>query len=344
MVNRIPIAASNAYADVLDRLQDQRLDDLSAEPGNYISKTVAGRVYWYRQFTSGGKRQQAYVGAETPELLARIEKQKRQRTSEKDQASLVRMLVRSNSLPAPPPAVGNTLAVLAASGLFRLRCVLVGTVAYQTYAGMLGVRLPNAGFATEDVDLAQSRAISVAVEDASAPPVMDALRQADETFEPILRPGRGIMATSYQSETVKIEFLTPMRGPEEVAPVSLPSLGTMAQPLRFLDFLIFEEVPAVVLHRSGVLVNVPDPVRYAWHKLIVSQRRAPFAAQKAQKDVLQAEALFDVLAQDRPEDVLRLWQELSGPGRKNWQEIAMGGFRRMASDVQTKVGTILKTL
>ena len=36
------------------------------------------------------------------------------------------------------------------------------------------------------------------------------------------------------------------------APLPLPAIGAMGLPLRFLDFLIYDEVPAVLLHDGGV--------------------------------------------------------------------------------------------
>ncbi len=75
-----------------------------------------------------------------------------------------------------------------------------------------------------------------------------------------------------------------MRGPTEDAPADLPALGTGAQPLRFLDYLIYHEQPAAILYGSGALVNVPDPARYAWHKLIISQRRM-VNREKVRKDI-----------------------------------------------------------
>lgn len=54
----------------------------------------------------------------------------------------------------------------------------------------------------------------------------------------------------------------------------MPALGgASADPLRFLDFLIYEPVRAVLLHKSGISVIVPAPERYAVHKLIVASRR-----------------------------------------------------------------------
>ena len=62
-----------------------------------------------------------------------------------------------------------------------MRGVLVGTVAYQTYSAMLGIRLSASLLQTADVDIAQAKDVSVAVE-GSTPPVMDVLRKIDKKF------------------------------------------------------------------------------------------------------------------------------------------------------------------
>ena len=83
---------------------------------------------------------------------------------------------------------------------------------------------------------------------------------------------------------------TPNEGADTDKPQRLSALQTDAQALRFLDFLIREPEPAVLLYGPGIYVNVPAPQRYAIHKLIVSRRRREGAA-KRDKDLHQAEAL-----------------------------------------------------
>jgi hypothetical protein len=184
------------------------------------------------------------------------------------------------------------VAALAASGVFRLRGVLVGTVAYQAYAAMLGVRLPAAVVQTEDVDVAQAANVSAEVGEATRP-MAEVLREVDPSFQPVpgIDPQRVVRYAA--ASGVRVEFLTPNRGPETEEPQRLPALGTDAQPLRFLDFLIWEPEQAVLLHGAGILVTVPAPQRYALHKLIISRRRRNDS--KRDKDRMQAQALLDVL-------------------------------------------------
>ena len=93
----------------------------------------------------------------------------------------------------------------------------------------------------------------------------------------------------------------------------MPALRGHAQLLRYLDFLLYQEVNAVALHGAGIPIDVPEPVRFALHKLIVAQLRhqgVARSAAKAKKDLQQAQALIAVLARQRPDDLKDIWREL----------------------------------
>lgn len=55
---------------------------------------------------------------------------------------------------------------------------------------------------------------------------------------------------------------------------------------------------------AGLLIRVPNPARFALHKLVVSQRRPVAMAVKSRKDILQANLVLDVLKDLRPGDVV----------------------------------------
>ena len=65
--------------------------------------------------------------------------------------------------------------------------------------------------------------------------------------------------------------MTPAFGNESVR--ELPALGVCAQALNYLNFLIAEPIFAAAIYRSGILIQVPRPERFAVHKLIVADRR-----------------------------------------------------------------------
>ncbi len=324
MSTDIPLALQTTYADLVDRCASAAFDDAFSEDGAFTPKTVRDRRYWYFQTSTKGKRRQRYVGPETPELLERIDQHKKARHDQRDRQTLVSTLVRSAHLPRPISEIGEILAALAKAGVFRLRGVLVGTVAYQTYPAMLGTRLPAATIQTGDIDVAQFSDVSVAVGD-STPTILDVLQEVDRSFRPIPSTHDSRRITTYEAKGgLRVDFLTPNKGPDTDAPRHLPALGTDAQPLRFLDFLIHEPQPAVVLHGTGIYVLVPAPERYAVHKLIVARRRHEGSA-KRDKDIQQAEALLAVLARKRAHELKSVWTEAHDRG-KTWRQLLGEGL------------------
>lgn len=340
MAIEVPLTLRTAYDDLVDRCAaDAFADAFSEGEGTFTSKTVRDRRYWYFQVPeANGSRKQRYVGPETPELLERIKRHKDARRDQRDRRTLVSTLVRSAGLPRPQPEIGQVIEALAAAGVFRLRGVLVGTVAYQTYSALLGIRLPAAALQTGDVDVAQFGDVSVAIgEKASA--VLDTLRKVDPSFRSIPHLNDRQRVTTYQAAGgLRVDFLTPNVGPENEGPAALPALGTDAQPLRFLDFLIHEPEPAVLLHGTGVYVQVPSPQRYAVHKLIVARRRKQGVG-KHVKDAQQAAALLRVLVVKRPHELRAAWIEAFGRGPK-WRRLlgeGLGEIDAEARDVMLKI-------
>ena len=323
MATDIPLILQTVYADLLDRATADAFAQAFESDGVFVAKMVRGRRYWYFQSSKANGRGQKYVGPETPELLAQIAAHKAARGYRRDQRSLVAMLVRSGSLPRPLPHIGEVVAALATAGVFRLRGVLVGTVAYQTYSAMLGTRLQGSMMQTGDVDVAQFADVSAAIGETTRP-MADVLREVDATFRsvPHVDPNRVVRYAA--SSGVRVDFLTPNRGRETEQPRRLQALGTDAQPLRFLDFLIRDPEPAVLLHGAGVLVSVPTPQRYALHKLIVARRRREGEGKQA-KDIAQAQALLAALVRRRPNELRDAWIEAFGRG-KRWQQLLGEGL------------------
>jgi len=76
-----------------------------------------------------------------------------------------------------------------------------------------------------------------------------------------------------------LEFLVPEKGKGSDKPRKLPLLGMNAVPLRFLSFLADNVIRVKV---EDFYINVPHPVNFALHKLIIFSRRAK--EDKALKD------------------------------------------------------------
>ncbi|MCG8504984.1 MAG: hypothetical protein MI755_10290 [Sphingomonadales bacterium] len=296
----IGLALQTTFAELIERCLDASFDQDFDEQGQFVKVTSKGRGYWYFQKYQHGGRERRYVGpVAEPAITDRVEKFKALKADFTERREMVRAL--GQVLPRPDPLTGAIIEVLWKAGFFRLRGVLIGTAAFQAYAGLLGVKLPSTSLMTQDADFAQFKAISEAVDD-TMPPVLDVLRQADGSFTPV--PGLDSRsATAFiNDDRYRVEFLTPNRGSEDHQgkAANMPALGGAgATPLRFLDFLIKDPVWSVVLHRGGVPVRVPDPARYAVHKLIISTRRRESSFAKADKDRFQASILIETLSKQR---------------------------------------------
>ncbi len=326
------LTAQTLYAELLERCEAGAFGAAFPEQGAFVVKTVGGRRYWYFQTRTPRGRVQRYVGPESAELLERIGRHRQSRDDQRERRALVSSLVRSYGLPAPIPRIGAVVAALADAGIFRLRGVLVGTAAYQTYGAMLGARLSRVLLQTLDIDIAQFTDVSVAVQDQTAP-MLEVLRKVDGSFREIPHTSHRHLVTSFGARGgLRVDFLTPNRGPDSDNPRLLPALQTAAQPLRFLDFLIRDPLPAVLLHSAGVGVRVPAPERYAVHKLILVHRR-PAAIAKRGKDLLQAQSLLEPLLESRPEELRLAWEEAFQRGRQ-WRRLLLAGMSRLSAPVR----------
>lgn len=330
------------YRVMFSELAQRSLDsaftsDFSIE-GRFVAVEVKGRKYWYFDMPAeGGGKTRRYVGpADDPEIARRVETFKDLKADARSRRKLVSTLVREAHLPRPDLMTGDVVEALADASFFRLRGVLVGTVAFQTYSALLGIRLPGAALQTQDADFAQFRAVSAAVDD-SLPPMLDILRAVDPTFRDIPHRTDGRRSAVFVSRSgFRVEFLTPNTGSDdyESRPAEMPALGGIAaMPLRFLDYLIHEPVRSVLLHKFGVPVLAPAPERFAVHKLIVAFRRRSGgeASDKQGKDLRQAAALAEALVHARRSaDLAAAWSEAWQRG-PHWQQ-AMRGSLSMLDD------------
>ena len=208
---------------------------------------------------------------------------------------------------------GSLLAAFARCGVFRLGGTLVGAVAFQHYEGELGVVLDFERAArTDDIDIASFERLSFAPGDRVETPLADVFR--DLKFQPVPSlDQRHVWRWRQTSGPVLVEFLMPAQGEEGVR--TLPALGVSARALRHLDNLLEDPVPAVSLYRSGVLVQIPRPERFAMHKLIVAERRrgGPESL-KAAKDRAQADFLIAALVELRPDELRHAHDEAVARG------------------------------
>ena len=185
MLKEIDISYRTMFAELVQRTHDgQFLADFPLE-GWFVTVTVKDRDYWYFDLpTPAGKDRRSYVGPHSDaEITARVKVHKEIKDALKERRRMVSTLRRAG-LPGPDGFAGDVTKALADAGLFRLRAVLIGSVAFSTYAGIIGVRLPSSAMQTGDADFAQDFAISAGVED-SLPPVLKVLQSVDPDFRAV---------------------------------------------------------------------------------------------------------------------------------------------------------------
>ena len=328
MIRRHSSLAHAAYHDLLRSLGDEQVATLRGSPR---LEQRSGRRYWYDTYRVGDQVRKSYIGEDTPELSERIAKHRdivrRNKDGASHRARLVRLLRAEGLLPTDG-GTGSILNAMAKIGVFRLGGTIVGTHAFRLYEGELGLRYSfDQSAQTDDLDIAQFERLSLALDDSVDTPLPETFR--DLGFAPVPSLDGAAVWKWKQSRTeTLIEFLTPSFRPEEDIR-DLPALGVSAQSLHFLNYLIADPIKAAVLYRSGVLVQIPRPERFAIHKLIVADRRrgGPDAL-KSVKDRAQAAFLISVLAEDRPDDLAEAYEAAIGNGVK-WRDRIAASLKRM---------------
>lgn len=334
-----------AFTELVEMARDAAFDRDYPSNGSFHKRSRNGQDYWYYQRGAGsvdGRQimETRYVGkAGDPGVEARIDAFGAIKETYRERRKLVSML-KEAGLPSPLKADGEIISAIAKAGVFRVDGLVIGSMAYQAYPGMLGVKLPSAALATQDVDFAQDHGISVHIGDKTSD-IGEALRAVDPTFKEIPTLKDTHRSYAYANKAgFKVEFLTSSRGSEEHESgiTKMPALtGTGASPLRHLDFLIRNPATSVLLHADGISVKVPAPERYAVHKLIVATRRHADgqSAAKAVKDVRQAGDLIAALAiAGRSYELSESWQEAwdRGPG---WRKRLAQGAMRLDPEART---------
>ncbi len=338
-MDRIDPALLTMFAELDERTAQAALVEGLPIDGSFYRQEIKGRFYWYHRSydRTAGKAVARYVGPAEPRLDARIERYRELAPMRAERRRMVSLLKRAG-FPAIDGYAGDIIAALAEAGLFRLRAVLVGTAAFPAYAAILGVRLPAANMMTQDVDVAQFHGIALAVDDVSAP-IEAALARVEKSFRPVPTLKSPVDCFAYMdARGFRVEFLTPHQGSDDRAAelTSLPDLdGPKGQPLRFLDFLIYQEVPTTLLHGPGLRVNVPSPERFVVHKLIVAARRSASGKLKVAKDLAQAATLIEAHQVTRQMEALLDALEEARARGPAWRDALDRSLRRLPDRIRS---------
>lgn len=308
-VNYLNESTSVLYSEILDKaLQNSTLkqDGFSFSP-----KTRNGIKYWYLQHALGNSRKQVYIGREDEGALEKIKQQKSQwEIAERDQIQLEKLtsMAVAGGCSKISSQAFKVLSKLEQSGLFSLGCVLAGSYAFQAYGNMLGVEWSSKSMMTQDVDLAADDDCLIAVPE-NFRPLGEQILASDEKMLAVGALNHKHPSTSYhvRGKEFRVDVITSLK-PNESAkegPYYIAGLKTYAHGLRFLDFILKNAQKAVLLNKNAIMVNAPDPARFALHKLVISEGRPAAEQIKSRKDISQAAQLIEVLLADRPGDLWR---------------------------------------
>ena len=326
-MKRFALNVQTLYADLV-----QRTSPGTVMPATISRRMIDGSAYLYAERRDGPRKVQHYIGpASDPAAVETAAAIRHEAELAKQRRKSITML-KAAGLQGPAPEVGRVLEALSRAGLFDTGLVLVGTVAFQLYPAILGYALNASAMMTQDADLVAATVnVSVAATGETGGEGSDMLallRQADPTFRAAPTLVRNALPSKFTTSAgLDVELLTPVRTRGEVSPVALPALGAGAVPLHFLEYLVEDAVPAVVLHGSGVRVRVPQAARYAVHKLIVAQVRSLDNAKRA-KDLLQASSLLDALDESVPDALSDAIQDAQSRGPK-WRSHIAAGLRQI---------------
>lgn len=347
-MERQPLEVQTLYAELLERLAALEAERaIGHAQGVFVTKTVKGHVYYYFQHSDpGGVKRQTYIGKKSDALDAVVSGFERARVgvaTERSSVERLASLLRAGGALMTDAPSARVLQSLAEAGVFRHGAVLVGTHAFVAMGNVLGVRWSGASLRTQDIDVAAGLHLSVAVPEAKAdvPGVLESLEMG---FLPVPSLSRTSPSTSFKvrGQALRVDLLTPARA-SGGRPVELPSLAAAAQPLKYLDYVMEGWVSAAVINGGGVAVNMPDPARFALHKLIVAAERPVAMQSKQQKDLWQASQVLEVLLEDRPGDVREAWDALKQRGG-GWTRKALGslgGLKRVAPDTFARASAVM---
>ena len=298
-------------------------------PGGFVKKTIHRITYWYYQVKSpDGKLLQAYIGPESPDTLALMAGHK-DASAKASQLQLKKLTKAAVELGCSNvvPKHARIIQRLADHAFFRAGGLLIGTHAFLSYQNLFGV-VWTSGVTTVDLDFAHTgKNISIALPSTIAIDTRKAIDSLKMGFVP------NHDQTTYKKADepdLDLDFLTSLHRAGD-RPLHVPALNITLQPLKFMEYSMEASMPTVLLARTGpIVVNVPQPERYAVHKLAVYGERPQNMRIKARKDLDQSAALIEYLAENDRDALTQAWENFNGRG-PGWRARAEQGREALAA-------------
>lgn len=320
MVRPLSLAQHTLYADLFEQASEDLFDPEWPENGSILVRpnrpgAPADHAYYqgYRPAAGDagrGQRYARYLGrADDPAVAARIARFQRVKAVRAERTITVRALIGAG-MPRPDRIAGRIIEAMARSGLFPDHAVLISDAAYQTYDGVLGVRLSKPQKATRG----NHPPLEIVIRDRyHLPSILEAMRAVDPSFAAAL----DVAATDRPA----FESVVGITSLDQADDATADHLG----------FLIDDPVQFIVLHGPGIPVTVPAPERFAVHVLIEQGARSegPAASGRTQPAPDQAAELIDALLfVDRPHALASAFAWVRGV-RPQWQQSLRAGISRL---------------
>lgn len=339
-------AAQTNFAELFEQAQaatfDRSVRDL---PGSFNKKTVKGRDYWYWQVRDlQGVNRQVYLGPDDERLakLIQLHSEGKPKASS-DLAALVSACVSLGCM----TVISQHFVVInrmAEYGFFRAGGVLIGTHAFIAMANMLGVRWTS-GWRTSDVDVAHSgKNVSLALAENAKADMHDAITSLEMGLLPQHSLAAGPGATYITAKKdIRVDLLTTAGRKDDV--YLYQPLNVSLQPLKFMEFSLEHTTQtALIAGEQVVVVNIPSPMRYAMHKLVIMGEREEAFRTKIGKDAGQVAALVEYGLLRSPSALKAAAQDLMGRG-PGWRSRATEGLRHVAAyhpQIAERLGELLE--
>ena len=339
-------AAQTNFAELFEQSLAATLNrSVSDLPGSFNKKTVKGRDYWYWQIRDlEGVNRQVYLGPDDERLVKLIQQHgegKSRPSSDLGGLAAACVSLGCMSVISQHFAIINRMAE---HGFFRTGGVLIGTHAFIAMANMLGVRWTS-GWRTSDVDFAHAgKNVSVALADNARADMHDAITSLEMGLLPqnslVAGPGATYITAK---KDVRVDLLTPAGRKDAV--YHYEPLNVSLQPLKFMEFSLERPTQtALIAGEQVVVVNIPSPMRYAMHKLVIMGEREEAFRTKVSKDAGQVAALVEYGLLRSPVALKAAAQDLMsrGPG---WRSRAAEGLRHVKAvepEIGERLGAVLK--
>ena len=192
--------------------------------------------------------------------------------------------------------------------------ILIGSWASHLYERYYSSEKYRPLIRTSDVDFLIPNPRRVKAENINVGEILE-----DLNFVKSFNRSNGLI--QYEREGLTVEFLVPEVGRGGNDPVQIKELNVTAQPLRFLNMLT--EDPLIVKY-EGVKVKVPDPIAYAFHKLIISERRTK--KEKQTKDYQTAMTLLRFLqSKGKQRNITSYFNSLSSGWKNKIKSVLKNG-------------------